>query len=238
MEIDQQRSLSRPLALAAVVLALVIGVLFGGALDLGKWLFGGPSVETVASSALQSMRAQNRLVPFVARYVSVTSSKVQQLGVFTTERTLVLPGDVRYELDLSKLAPEDVAWDASSRTLSVRLPEIEIAGPDVDLTQAREYGTNGVLSALTNSDATLDRANRSRAIADLRAQASAAVPMRLAREAGRQAIERSFSLPLVAAGFEGARVVARYPTEGAPVTVPLDHSRSYNEVLDEAQRSR
>lgn len=238
MEIDEQRSLNRPLAIAAVVLALLIGVLFGGALDLGKRLFGGLSVETVASSALQSMRAQNRLVPFVARYVSVTSSKVQQLGVFTTERTLVLPGDVRYELDLSKLEPEDVAWDAASKTLSVRLPEIEIAGPDVDLAQAREYGTNGVLSALTNSDARLDQANRARAIADLRAQASAPVPMRLAREAGRQAVERSFLLPLVAAGFEGARVVARYPTEGDPVTVPLDHSRSYNEVLDEARRSR
>ena len=63
MDIDEQRSLSRPLAIAAVVLALLIGVLFGGALDLGKRLFGGPSVETVASSALQAMRAQNRLVP-------------------------------------------------------------------------------------------------------------------------------------------------------------------------------
>ena len=238
MDIDEQRSLSRPLAIAAVVLALLMGVLFGGALDLGKRLFGGPSVETVASSALQAMRAQNRLVPFVARYVSVTSSKVQQLGVFTTERTLVLPGDVRYELDLSKLTPEDVVWNAASKTLSVHLPEIEIAGPDVDLAQAREYGTNGVLSALTHSDATLDQANRARAIADLRAQASAPVPMRLAREAGRQAIERSFSLPLVAAGFDGAKVVARYPTEGDPVTVPLDHSRSYNEGLDEARRRR
>ena len=236
MDIDEQRSLSRPLAIAAVVLALLIGVLFGGALDLGKRLFGGPSVETVASSALQSMRAQNRLVPFVARYVSVTSSKVQQLGVFTTERTLVLPGDVRYELDLSKLTPEDVVWNAASKTLSVRLPEIEIAGPDVDLAQAREYGTNGVLSALTHSDATLDQANRQRAVADLRQQASAAMPMRLAREAGRQAIERSFSLPLMAAGFDGAKVIAHYPTEGDPVTVPLDHSRSYNEVLNEAAR--
>ena len=81
-------------------------------------------------------------------------------------------------------------------------------------------------------------ADRARAIADLRKQASAAVPMRLAREAGRQAIERSFSLPLVAAGFDGAKVVARFPTEGDPVTVPLDHSRSYNEVLDEAARNR
>ncbi|HVF37614.1 MAG TPA: hypothetical protein VNA29_06685, partial [Sphingomicrobium sp.] len=72
---------------------------------------------------------------------------------------------------------------------------------------------------------------RTRAIADLRKQAAAGVPMRLAREAGRQAVERSFALPLQAAGFERAKVIARYPTEGSPVTEPLDHSRAYNDVL-------
>ena len=46
--------------------------------------------------------------------------------------------------------------------------------------------------------------------------------MRLAREAARQAVERSFALPLQAAGFDNAKVVARYPTEGSPVTEPLD----------------
>ena len=60
-------------------------------------------------------------------------------------------------------------------------------------------------------------------------------PMRLAREAGRQAVERSFALPLQAAGFDNAKVIARYPTEGSPVTKPLDQSRAYNDVLDEAR---
>ena len=230
--------LNKPLAIGAVIVALLLGLLVGGALDIGKRLFGGPDPETVASSALQSMRAQNRLVPFVARYVSVVSSRQERLGgLISNERTLVLPGDVRYELDLAKLDSDDVRWDASSNTLSVTLPEVEIAGPEVDLAAAREYGENGVLSAVTNADEALDRNNRARAIADLRKQAGAAVPMRLAREAGRQAVERSFALPLQAAGFDNARVVARYPTEGSRVTEPLDHSRSYNDVLDEA-RSR
>ena len=126
-----------------------------------------------------------------------------------------------------------------SNTLSVTLPEIEIAGPEVDLAAAREYGENGVLSAsITDADQALDRNNRARAVADLRKQAGAAVPMRLAREAGRQAVERSFALPLQAAGFDNAKVVARYPTEGSPVTEPLDRSRSYNEVLEEARATR
>ena len=234
---DKSR-LNRPLALAAVVVALLLGLVVGGSLDIGKRLFGGPDPETVASSALQSMRAQNRLVPFVARYVSVVSSRQERLGgLVSSERTLILPGDVRYELDLAKLGPEDVRWDAGSNTLSVVLPEIEIAGPEVDLAAAREYGENGVLSVVTNADQALDRNNRARAVADLRKQAGSPVPMRLAREAGRQAVERSFALPLQAAGFDNAKVVARYPTEGSPVTEPLDRSRSYNDVLDEA-RSR
>lgn len=231
--------LNRPLALAAIAIALILGLFVGGALDIGKRLFGGPDPETVASSALQSMRAQNRLVPFVARYVSVVSSRRERFGgLVSAERTLILPGDVRYELDLAKLGPDDVAWNATSNTLSVTLPEIEIAGPEVDLTAAREYGEAGVLSAVTDADQALDRNNRARAVADLRKQAGAAVPMRLAREAGRQAVERSFALPLQAAGFEKAKVVARYRTEGSAVTEPLDHSRAYNDVLDEAATRR
>lgn len=233
---EGQGSLSKPLALAAVVVALVLGLIAGGALDIGKKLFGGPDPETVASSALQSMRAQNRLVPFVARYVSVVSSRQERLGgLVSSERTLILPGDVRYELDLAKLGPKDVRWDASSNTLSVTLPEIEIAGPEVDLAAAREYGENGVLSAITDADQSLDRNNRARAVNDLRKQAAAPVPLRLAREAGRQAVERSFALPLQAAGFDDAKVIARYPTEGSPVTEPLDRSRSYTDVLNEAR---
>ena len=235
MEQGQGR-LNKVLAVAAVVVALVLGLFFGSAIDIGRRLFGGPNPETVASSALQSMRAQNRLVPFVARYVSVVSSRQERLGgLVSSERTLILPGDVRYELDLAKLGPEDVKWDAGSSTLSVTLPEIEIAGPEVDLGAAREYGENGVLSVISDADQALDRANRARAIADLRGQAGSPVPMRLAREAGRQAVERSFALPLQAAGFDNAKVVARYPTEGSAVTEPLDRSRSYNDVLEEAR---
>ena len=239
MDETSRIKLNKPLAIGAVVVALILGLFVGGALDVGKRLFGGPDPETVASSALQSMRAQNRLVPFVARYVSVVSSRQERLGgLVSSERTLILPGDVRYELDLAKLGPEDVEWDAASSTLSVTLPEIEIAGPEVDLAAAREYGEGGVLSAVTDADQALDRNNRARAVADLRKQAGAAVPMRLAREAGRQAMERSFALPLQAAGFDNAKVVARYPTEGSPVTKPLDRSRAYNDVLDEAATRR
>lgn len=231
--------LNKGLAIAAVVVALLLGFLVGGIADIGKRLFGGPDPESVVSSSLQSMRAQNRLVPFVARFVSVTSSKQERLGFLTAERTLILPGTVRYELDLAKIDRDNLDWDAGTNTLRVRLPDIEIAGPEVDLRAAREYGSNGILTAITDAEQKLDAANRGLAIADLRKQASADTPMRLAREAARQAVERSFAMPLRAAGIEDARVVARFAAEeGSDDPSYLDQSTSYNEAIEEARRRR
>jgi Protein of unknown function (DUF4230) len=227
---------NKPLAIGAVVVALLLGFLFGGLADVGKRLFGGPDPESLVSSSLQSMRAQNRLVPFVARFVSVTSSRQEKFGL-SAERTLILPGTVRYELDLAKLDRDDLAWDGGNKTLTVTLPEIEIAGPEVDLKAAREYGSGGILSAISDAESKLDDANRSLAVTDLRKQAAAPTPMRLAREAARQAVERSFAMPLTAAGIADARVIARFASEVDDPSY-LDRSATYNEAIEEARRRR
>jgi len=228
---------TKPVAILAIAVALVLGVVLGTATGIADRIFGGPRAETIASASLQSMRAQNRLIAFAARYVSVTTSTTSRFG-FSAKRTLILPGDVRYELDLSKLQAGDVSWDGSTHTLKVKLPEIEIAGPDVDLNAVQEYGAGGVLSALTNANQNLDQANRSAAVADLRKQASAEVPMRLAKQAARVAVERSFAMPLVAAGFKDAKVVARFPTEGSDEASYMDLSTPYDEAIKEAERRR
>ncbi len=234
-----QSRLNKPLALAAIAVALILGALLGITYGVADRIFGaGPDPKTIASSSLESMRAQNRLIAFVARYVSVTSSRQSRFG-FSAERTLILPGNVRYEVDLSKLTEKDVRWDAGSQTLSVRMPEIEIAGPEVDLAAAREYGNGRVLTTIFGGEQRLNEANRAAAVADLRKQAQAEVPMRLARNAARQAIERSFSLPLKAAGFENVRVVGRFPGEQDEADPSyLDRSTPYNEAIEEARRRR
>jgi len=232
------RRLNKPLVLAMVAVALVLGVLVGISTGVADRLFG-PNPKTIASASLQSMRAENRLTVFAARYVSVVSSEQQRLGgLMSSERTLILPGDVRYELDLSKLQNNDVSWDGSTRTLKVKLPEIEVAGPDVDINAVREYGGGGVLSALTNANQQLDAANRERAVADLRKQATAAVPMQLAHQAAREAVERSFAMPLLAAGFKDVKVVARFPTEGDNDASYVDLSTPYEQAIQEAERRR
>lgn len=235
----ETRNLNKPLALAAIAIALVLGVMLGIATGVADRLFGaGPDPKTIATSSLESMRAQNRLIAFVARYVSVTTATQSRLGL-SAERTLILPGNVRYEVNLAKLEQNDVRWDANSQTLNVRIPDLEVAGPEVDLAAAREYGDGRLLTALFGGEERLEQANRAAAIADLRKQAQAEVPMRLAREAARQAIERSFAMPLKAAGFNEVRVVAKFAAEeGSADPSQLDRSTSYNEAIAEARRRR
>lgn len=226
-------------ALAAITVALILGVLIGVSTGIAERIFGGPSPKTIASASLQSMRAENKLTVFAARYVSVVTSEQQRFGgLVSSERTLILPGDVRYELDLSNLQPDDVSWDGANHMLTVRLPMIDVAGPDVDINSVKEYGGGGVLSALTNANEQLDQGNRDRAVEDLRKQATAAIPMQLAREAGRAAIERSFAMPLLAAGFRDVKVVARFPTDGNSVPSYIDLSTPYELAIKEAERRK
>ncbi|MBA2467708.1 MAG: DUF4230 domain-containing protein [Sphingomonas sp.] len=232
---EKARRLTRPMLIAAILAAMLLGLLIGIAAVADR-IFGAPDPKTIATSSLESMRAQNRLNVFAARYVSVTSSRQSRLG-FSAERTLILPGDVRYEVDLSKLQPDDVRWDAGSQTLRVRIPDVEVAGPEVNLTAAREYGDGKLLTTIFGGEEQLNQANRAAAVADLRKQAQAETPMRLARESARQAIERSFSMPLKAAGFADAKVVARFASEDASLDPSyIDQSRSYNEVLEQARQ--
>ena len=188
-----------------------------------------PDPTTIASASLQGLREQNRLSAFAARYVAVVTSKQSQLG-FTTEKTLIMPGMVRYEVDMAKLTQSDVAWDGASKTLSVRLPAVEADGPQVDLNAVREYGSGGVLTTFTDAEKRLDAANRRAGQIELIRQAREPAMITLARDATRRAVERSFAMPLRAAGID-ATVAVRFADEPTASTERWDTSRSLQDVL-------
>lgn len=188
-----------------------------------------PDPTTIASASLDGLREQNRLSAFAARFVAVVTSRQSQLGL-STEKTLIMPGMVRYEVDLARLTQADVAWDAGARTLSVRLPPVEVDGPQVDLNALREYGSGGVLAALTDAEKRLDTANRRAGQVELIRQARAPAMIRLARDATRRAVERSFAMPLRASGVD-ATVKVRFADEPVPNTERWDTSRSLRDVL-------
>jgi hypothetical protein len=201
----------RRLFTVLIGVALFGAVMIGGLWYAGKLLTKTPDPVTISTASLDAVRAQNRLVPFAARFVAVTTSEQSRFGL-SARKTLIMPGMVRYAINLAALEQKDLSWDAATTTLSVTLPPIEIEGPEVDLASIKEYGEGGVLMALTDTETRLDTANRKAGQAELLKQARGALPMKLARDAARSAIERSFAMPLAAAGIQ-ARVVARFADE-------------------------
>jgi hypothetical protein len=191
----------------AILIAVVVALLYVGVGWRMKHMFDSDP-STVARASLQAVRQQNKLTPFAARFVAVVTAEESRFG-FSARKTLIMPGLVRYSIDLAKLRDRDLQWDHATQTLTISLPPIELEGPEVDLTAVREYGQGGVLMALTDAEKQLDAANRKAGQAELVAQAHDALPMKLAADAARSAIERSFAMPLKAAGAE-ATVVARF----------------------------
>jgi hypothetical protein len=194
-------------------------------------VFDAPAPQTIAQASLQSMREQQRLIAFSARYVAVVTSTQDRLGgLLQAQKTVIMPGDVRYELDLSKLSDESLRWDAGSKTLSVTLPPIEISQPQIDLNSIQEYGSGKLLMSVTDAEQTLDAANREAAQRSLMEQARQPMPLRLARESAKRAIARNFALPLRAAGVD-ANVEVRFADEPRQEPSYLDRSAPMNEVL-------
>jgi len=70
--------LKKPAVIAAIVVALIVGLVLGITTGIADRIFGGPNPKTIASASLESMRAQNRLTVFAARYVSVVTSQQQR----------------------------------------------------------------------------------------------------------------------------------------------------------------
>lgn len=225
------------LVIAALALGLALGALAVFGLRSVKPFGGGPDAESIATASLQAVREQNRLTPFTARYVAVVTSTRTRFGL-KAQKTLIMPGTVRYEIDLSKLGRDDLAWDRAAKTLTVTLPPVELAGPEVDLAKVQEYSAGGILASVTDAESALDAANRQVGRAELLKQARSPEAMRMARDAARRAVERSFALPLAAAGLE-ARVAARFADEaGAKDPSWLDRSRRMEDVLNDKQAAR
>lgn len=204
-KISSGRMIARILLLATAML-LVLGTWW--AVSAWRDWREGTAPQTVVAASLQGLQEQNVLVPFTARYVAVVTSTQNRLGL-EAKKTLIMPGTVRYEVDLAKLKPADLDWDAATNTLTVTLPPLRLAGPEIDIDAISEYRDGLILLTLTDAEQALDAANRKAGQAELIKQARGDTPMRLAENAARAAIEQSFAMPLKAAGID-AKVTARF----------------------------
>ena len=220
--------LKRPLLVAIPIFFLLVGLLLGG-LFRGAPPPPAPDPQAIAATALLSVREQGRVTPYAARFVAIASARTG--GLIEAERRLIVPGEVSYELDLARLEHPRLAWDASTSTLTVTLPPIEVVGPRIDWAQARVGGDGGILVALAGGESELDAANRQRAQADLLRQAREEAPLRTARDAAMRLVARSFAMPLRAAGIDASVAVRFVDPSGEEQASYLDRRHPIEDAV-------
>jgi hypothetical protein len=226
----------RLLWLVPPLVALLLGALLGLVLrPSARAPVADPGA--IAQATLLSVRDQGRLTSFAARFVAVVSASESRLGL-TARKTLIMPGDVRYSVDLARLNRRSLAWDADASTLTVTLPPLEISGPEIDLNQVREYSEGGILMALTDAERTLDQANRRSAQDELMRQARERTPTGQARNAAMRAVARTFAMPLRAAGIDASVAVRFVDPAGGEEALFLDRPRRIDEAVRDRRASR
>jgi hypothetical protein len=219
-----------------LVLPPIVALLLGGLLGFALRPERAPPIAdplAVAHATLLSVRDQGRLATFAGRFVAVASASETRLGL-TARKTLIMPGTVRYGVDLSRLRRENLDWDAATRTLAVTLPPLEISGPQIDFNEVQEYSEGGIVMALTDAERALDQANRRSAQQELMRQARARTPTGLARDAAMRLVARSFALPLRSAGIDASVSVRFVDPSGREEASYLDRPRR----IDDAVRDR
>ena len=226
----------RLLLLALPLAALLLGASIGFLLRPDS-LAARPDPQAIANLALLSVRDQGRLTPFIGRFVAVVTATESVFGL-DARKTLIMPGTVRYSVDLGRLRRQNLAWDEATKTLTVTLPPLEISVPDIDLNEVQEYSEGGIVMALTDAERTLDQANRRSAQEELMRQARARIPASQARNAAMRDVARSFAMPLRTAGIDASVAVRFVDPAGGEEAYFLDRPRRIDEAVRDRQADR
>jgi hypothetical protein len=211
-----------------VLLALLVGAVLAVAgmvaafrflPQAGAWLpsLSATSGETVVQTTLAAVRREQKLLVFAAWVTADVTSSVQKTFMEMTvpgtsiRQTWIVPGLVRYAIDLSTLEAKDLAWNEKTRTLTVRMPPVVPLEPAVQLDRMKVFSEKGLLAPATDVEEVAEQMNREAIAREIMAQAKAPELMRLAEEAAAEALRNSFLLPLNAAGIQNVQVEIERP---------------------------
>jgi hypothetical protein len=190
----------------------------------------GAAVAQVISIAFHD--AKTLKVRSATGIVQSTATDARWGGMLTSSRVIKAPFSVDYFLDLSKFSAKDLRWDPNARTLTVRVPEIRVGDVNIDESKPILVETGGVFVTRSAGEVLTKRAS-GRAHGLAQKEAEKPEYLRQAREIGRRQVASLMAAPLEAAHLEVKGVRVLYPDEpDQPIPfVPMDHSRSVNEVL-------
>jgi hypothetical protein len=162
------------------------------------------------------------------------------MGMLPSEQRSTTPFSVDYFVDLSGLSSRNYRWDPATRTMTIDIPDVTVAPPNVD--EARSVSQQKGI--FISRRAALENAKEASARATAASKRAAEHPKHLekARENARTAVTNLAAAPLAAAGLGDVRVAVSFPHEPKqPSAQPVerwDQSRHPKEVLDERQSAR
>ena len=221
---------------AAALVALVIGALI--AWDRYKEWRGekyvvtrgedGRAVSQVVSAAFRGVSALK--VGPLSGTVQGAASDRRAFGLLNSDRVVKAPFQVDYTVDVSRLDPAAMGWDADKRRLTVTVPEIEVGRPNVDESRMTLSTTRGLIVTRAASEAmaqTLAQGTR----AKVATEANRPERILQAKENARRALSRLLKAPLAAAGVRGVDVRIRFASDPLPNSERWDTTRRTDEVL-------
>lgn len=206
---DLDRLTPQPLPSAPAIpdhrqLVVLPWLLFLGAAAIAVWLawqiWRPALIGDPLATSLVAFDKQDRLTVFSAELAPVVASDDSRLfGLVTSRQVAVIPARVDYAIDLGKVGRDRMRWDETSKTLTVRLPALEVTRPNLDEARA-QYLREGVWITRAAQDK-LTRDNTKLAERLAVEQAANPVLIGLARSAAKDAIRQNLAIPLQVAGF-------------------------------------
>lgn len=227
----------KKLILPIVIGAVMFAAAFGGAFYLFRYWQGyaGQKAEAAAEDGLRALQEQGRTAVFSARLMAVLA--VQKDGATdgasagegaasSAPQFVIIPGTVRYDLDLRGAKSTDISWDKEAATLKVKVPSLILDEPVFDKGGIRRY-RDGRWTIPADPSTTLESA-RKQALGQLLEQARDEAPMTMARDAARKLVERAFNTYLKEDGVK-AQVMVRFADEKSEDHGGSDHAAGQEE---------
>lgn len=237
MAIVKQRGRKGLALLLLVALVLAAAALF-------SWQQSRARAEAERQLGLEASRVISEIFSTQAALkVATLSGKVavrsEDPGMFDWLRStqnFQAPYAVDYFVDMRKIGRDAYNWDAATRTVTVDVPDVTPAAPNVDETKA--IITQDGLIITRRASRELARQASQRATWRAAETGKKDEHMNRARQHARSVIGQLTTAPLQAAGLGEVRVTVRFPWEPrASDGQRWDVSRSIEDVLDERART-
>ena len=172
-----------------------------------------PEAMAAARSVLEGARRERALVvyrrPYLARVrapVVVARVPLVPEAWLSGAKTVVIPVDVLFAVDLSAMSPGDLALEGDGRLLRVARPPVRPVAAEPRFAEAAVEVQGALLVWLADAEEALDRAAYGRAVEAAMGAAAREDDLAMPGLEADRAIARLFEVGLGAAGVRGVRV--------------------------------